>query len=282
MSGGHVSGLISLIVTAPVASVAASAAQPGMRPLSDGALPPASVLHQWLRAALTCPTVEDIQGQPHGRTRVHMIYDADTSTAHYHTQPSHAANLQHHLTAKDASRWKTVKPTERLISCLTSSTATRPAATSPCRQRTTASCRTGVGRAGWASLWTAFTASDAFTTARSPSVANRLGAELLNLIDECQRCNLQLIRYNTEATLRHVGQIPAHLMQLVLSVERLREQQDYSHPPRLMDATDKVEDDEERNEQRLELEELRAWKRQFVTAETETRVTDTSDTSSLR
>ena len=140
-------GLSSALFVSPlafIASVAASAAQPGMHPLSDGDLPQTSVLHQWLRAALTCPTVEDIQRQPHGHTRLHIVYDADTFTTHYHTQPSHAANLQHHLTAvatnslynarveevkqiagneralarlhggkaKYASRWKTVKPTE--------------------------------------------------------------------------------------------------------------------------------------------------------------------------
>ena len=136
-------GLSSAQFTSPlafIASIASSAAQPGSHPLSDGALPSVSLLHQWLRAALTCPTVTDIQD--HGCTGMH--YDTDTFTTHFHNQPSHASNLQHRLTtvatnslfsarvsqlqgvggaerelarlhggkARYAARWKTVRPTE--------------------------------------------------------------------------------------------------------------------------------------------------------------------------
>ena len=136
-------GLSSARFTSPlafIASFAASAAQPGVHPLSGGVLPSVSLLHQWLRTALTCPTVTDIQD--HGCTG--MSYDADSFITHFHNQPSHASNLQHRLTtvatnclysarvsqlrgvggaerelarlyggkARYAARWKTVRPTE--------------------------------------------------------------------------------------------------------------------------------------------------------------------------
>ena len=82
-------GLSSAQFTSPlafIASTASFAAQPGSHPLSDGALPSVSLLHQWLRTALTCPTVTDIQD--HGCTGMH--YDTDTFITHFHNQPSHA------------------------------------------------------------------------------------------------------------------------------------------------------------------------------------------------
>lgn len=108
-------GLSSVVFVSPlafIASVAASAAQAGTHPLLDGALPTASALHQWLRSALTCPAVDDIQRQPHGRhARYHVEHDADSFITHCHTQPSHAANLQHNLTAGELNlcmmpRWR--------------------------------------------------------------------------------------------------------------------------------------------------------------------------------
>jgi hypothetical protein len=136
-------GLSSAVFVSPlafIASIAGSAAQPGTHPLSDDALPSESLLHQWLQAALTCPTVTDIQD--HGCDGMH--YNADTFTSHFHSLPSRAVSLQHRLTtvatnslfnarvsqvqqaagadrelarlyggkAKYASRWKTVTPTE--------------------------------------------------------------------------------------------------------------------------------------------------------------------------
>jgi len=135
-------GLSSAVFVSPfafIASVAASAAQPDSHPLSDDTLPAASLLHQWLHAALTCPSVDNIQRT----TDVHLHCDADTFTGHYHSQPNQATNLQSKLTtaatnslynarvrevtntgdlrglarlhggrAPFASRWKTVRPTE--------------------------------------------------------------------------------------------------------------------------------------------------------------------------
>lgn len=124
-----------------IASVAASAAQPGAHPLSVGELPAVSLLHQWLRAALTCPTVTDIKNNGSCKD---MHYDTSTFVTHFHNHPAHASNLQHRLTtvatnslfsarvsqlrraagdgrelarmyggkAKYAARWKTVRPTE--------------------------------------------------------------------------------------------------------------------------------------------------------------------------
>ena len=131
-------------VTSPlafIASVAASAAQPGAHLLSVGELPSVSLLHQWLRAALTCPTVTDIKNNGGCKD---MHYDTSTFVTHFHNHPAHASNLQHRLTtvatnslfsarvsqlrraagegrelarmyggkAKYAARWKTVRPTE--------------------------------------------------------------------------------------------------------------------------------------------------------------------------
>ena len=137
-------GLSSAQFTSPlafIASVASSAAQPGAHPLSDGDLPTVSLLHQWLRTALTCPTVTDIKNIGSCED---MHYDTHTFTTYFHNHPSHAFNLQHRLTtaatnslfsarvsqlrrmagaerelarlhggkAKYAARWKTVRPTE--------------------------------------------------------------------------------------------------------------------------------------------------------------------------
>jgi hypothetical protein len=136
-------GLSPASFTSPlafIASIASSAAQPGVHPLSGGALPSVSLLHQWLRTALSCPTVTDIQD--HGCTGMH--YNADSFITHFHDHSSHASNLQHRLTtvatnslysarvsalreagsagrelarlyggkARYAARWKTVRPTE--------------------------------------------------------------------------------------------------------------------------------------------------------------------------
>ena len=78
-----------------IASIAASAVQPGTHALADGALPTAPQLHAWLRAALTCSAVVDIKNI--GIDNMH--FTADTCTTHSHTYPAHAAHLQHCLTA---------------------------------------------------------------------------------------------------------------------------------------------------------------------------------------
>ena len=135
-------GLSSAVLVSPlafIASVAASAAQPSDHPLSPDTLPSTSQLHHWLRAALTCPTVDDLLLQ----SSVDLHSDADTFTGHYHSQPAKAAGLQSKLTvaatntlfnarvgevkacgdlrelarvhggrAAYAFRWKMVKPTE--------------------------------------------------------------------------------------------------------------------------------------------------------------------------
>ena len=127
-------GLTSAALISPfafIASVAASATQPDDHALSDNA-PPASLLYQWLHAALTHPSVQCDQ-----------LPSADTFNSHYHATPALAAGLQSKLTsaathslynarvnemkeaddkrglarlyggaAKYASRWKTVAPTE--------------------------------------------------------------------------------------------------------------------------------------------------------------------------
>ena len=136
-------GLTSAVIVSPfafIASVAASAAQTGGHPLSHPTLPAASPLHQWLRAALTCPAVDVLR-----RTSSVVFHtDADTFTGHYHANRKLAAGLQAKLTtaatnlsynarvgeakeagdqrglarlyggsAKYASRWKVVRPTEK-------------------------------------------------------------------------------------------------------------------------------------------------------------------------
>ena len=90
-------GLSSAVFASPlafIASVAASAAQPGGHPLSHSTLPVNSLLHQWLDAALTCPAVDHIQRT----TSVDVHSDASTFTGHYHAQPNQAANLHSKLT----------------------------------------------------------------------------------------------------------------------------------------------------------------------------------------
>ena len=138
-------GLSSAKFTSPlafIASIASSATQPAAHQvlLCGNTLPPATLLHQWLRAALTCSTVTVIQD--HGCTGMH--YNAGSFTTHFHIHPTHASNLQHRLTtvatnslysarvrqlqeaggadrelarlyggkANYAARWKTVRPTE--------------------------------------------------------------------------------------------------------------------------------------------------------------------------
>ena len=135
-------GLLSAVCVSPfafVASVAASAVQPGSLPLSD-TMPAASLLHHWLDAAFHCRSVDAIRQA--GDVPA-MRYSAATFTSHYHTQPAQAVDLQSRLmsaannslynarqsevrTARDlhgqarlhggrakyASRWKTVRPTE--------------------------------------------------------------------------------------------------------------------------------------------------------------------------
>ena len=86
-------GLTSAVIVSPfafIASVAASAAQTGGHPLSHPTLPAASPLHQWLRAALTCPAVDVLR-----RTSSVVFHtDADTFTGHYHANRKLAAGLQ--------------------------------------------------------------------------------------------------------------------------------------------------------------------------------------------
>ena len=135
-------GLSSAVLNSPfafIASVGASAAQPGSHPLSAGTLSAVSLLRQWLHAALTCPSVDNIRRT----TSVELHCDADTFTGHYHAHPKQAASLQSKLTtaatnsmynarvrevtrtgdlrglarlhggrAPIAARWKMVRPTE--------------------------------------------------------------------------------------------------------------------------------------------------------------------------
>ena len=142
-------GLSSAVLLSPfafIASVAASAAQPGSHPLSVDTLPAASSLRQWLHAALTSPTVSALplpSDTLHLSTANCVHLDADTFTGHYHSYPDQAAGLQSTLMtaathslynaplsevkragdlrgqarlcggrAPYASRWKTVRPTE--------------------------------------------------------------------------------------------------------------------------------------------------------------------------
>ena len=142
-------GLSSAVLLSPfafIASVAASAAQPGSHPLSVDTLPAASSLRQWLHAALTSPTVSALplpSDTLHLSTANCVHLDADTFTGHYHSYPDQAAGLQSNLMtaathslynarlsevkragdlrgqarlcggrAPYASRWKTVRPTE--------------------------------------------------------------------------------------------------------------------------------------------------------------------------
>ena len=90
-------GLASATLISPLAflaSVAQSAAQPGGHPLSADTLPTTSLLHQWLHAALTCPTVDELLT----RNAVKQLHPtADTFTGHYHRQPEQAATLQSKL-----------------------------------------------------------------------------------------------------------------------------------------------------------------------------------------
>ena len=90
-------GLSSAVLASPLAflaSVAASAAQPGEHPLSCDTLPASSLLHSWLEAALTSPVVDSLQ-----RTSSVSVHpDANTFTSHYHSQPRLAAGLQSKLT----------------------------------------------------------------------------------------------------------------------------------------------------------------------------------------
>ena len=137
-------GLSSAVLISPfafIASVAVLAVQPGDHPLSADVLPSTSLLHNWLHAALICPTVSALQSA----TSVYLHPNLDTFTSHYHSQPSQAAGLQSKLTtaatntlynaqvskvkgsgdlrdlarvhggrAAYAFRWKIVKPTERV------------------------------------------------------------------------------------------------------------------------------------------------------------------------
>ena len=142
-------GLSSAVLLSPfafIASVAASAAQPGSHPLSVDTLPAASSLRQWLHAALTSPTVSALplpSDTLHLSTANCVHLDADTFAGHYHSYPDQAAGLQSNLMtaathslynarlsevkragdlrgqarlcggrAPYASRWKTVRPTE--------------------------------------------------------------------------------------------------------------------------------------------------------------------------
>ena len=139
-------GLFSAVFVSPlafIASVAASAAQARCPSIfrchatSKHLICISGCGRRW-RAS----TVADIQLA--GDRKLNMHYDADTFTTYYHSQPSHAAGLQHRLTtvatnslyharvrqvgqvpgaerelarlhggaAKYASRWKTVRPTE--------------------------------------------------------------------------------------------------------------------------------------------------------------------------
>ena len=89
-------GLSSALFTSQlafIASIASSAAQPGTHPFSDGELLTVSLLHQWLRAALTVSTVTDIKNIG---TCKGMHYDPDTFTTHFHDQPAHASNQPHY------------------------------------------------------------------------------------------------------------------------------------------------------------------------------------------
>jgi hypothetical protein len=91
-------GLASAALVSPfafLASVAVSAAQPGEHALSTAALPAASLLHQWLHAALTSTAVTDVQ---QNSPVVALHTDAGTFTGHYHSQPRQAATLQSKLT----------------------------------------------------------------------------------------------------------------------------------------------------------------------------------------
>jgi len=137
-----VSSAVFISPLAFIASIAASAAKPGGHPLAVDNLPTISLLHQWLDAALTCPTVDELM-QNASRSVRNLHTDAATFLAHYHRQPAKAANLQSNLTtgstnlsfnarveeetrmgtkrglarlhgakAKYAPRWKLVKPTE--------------------------------------------------------------------------------------------------------------------------------------------------------------------------
>ena len=90
-------GLSSAVLLSPfafIASVAASAAQPGSHPLSVDTLPAASSLRQWLHAALTSPTVSALPPPSdtlHLSTANCVHLDADTFTGHYHSYPDQAA-----------------------------------------------------------------------------------------------------------------------------------------------------------------------------------------------
>ena len=81
-------GLSSAVLLSPfafIASVAASAAQPGSHPLSVDTLPAASSLRQWLHAALTSPTVSALplpSDTLHLSTANCVHLDADTFTGH--------------------------------------------------------------------------------------------------------------------------------------------------------------------------------------------------------
>ena len=124
-----------------LASVAASAGQPGNHPLSAGPLPADSLLHQWLDTALTSPTVDHLLRTTTVGDALHS--DAATFTSHYHARPQQAVGLQSKLSSAAtnssynarlsvvkaagdlrgqarmvsaktpcASRWKIVRPTE--------------------------------------------------------------------------------------------------------------------------------------------------------------------------
>ena len=170
-------GLSSVVLLSPfafIASVAASAAQPGSHPLSVDTLPAASSLRQWLHAALTSPTVSALplpSDTLHLSTTNCVHLDADTFAGHYHSYPDQAAGLQSSLMtaathslynarlsevkragdlrgqarlcggrAPYASRWRRYAQPRRRTSWQTSTTAMLRVATLGCRPLVTSRC----------------------------------------------------------------------------------------------------------------------------------------------
>jgi hypothetical protein len=83
--------------TAPIAflaSVAASAAQPGDHTLSIDTLPSTAQLHTWLSETLSSETVTLLLSGRHGR----VLHRSPTAyLAHYHNQPANSSHLQQKL-----------------------------------------------------------------------------------------------------------------------------------------------------------------------------------------
>jgi hypothetical protein len=90
-------GLSSAQHTAPIAflaSVAASAAQPGDHTLNIDTLPSTAQLHTWLSETLSSETVTLLLSGRHGRV---LHRSPTTYLAHYHNQPANSSHLQQKL-----------------------------------------------------------------------------------------------------------------------------------------------------------------------------------------